>query len=63
MILKDIEGALIFDNPDAKEAVVEAINLLEDSRQLLIMKSKLKSLKKQKAWELILESLDIFRGN
>ena len=62
VILEEREGALIFNNNEAAEAVRTAIDLIKDDRQLQKMKLKIKALRGTNATESIINSLDIWRN-
>ncbi len=62
VILQEREGALIFNNSDADEAVKTAIDLIKDDNQLQKMKLRIKALRNANATESIINSLDIWRN-
>jgi UDP-N-acetylglucosamine--N-acetylmuramyl-(pentapeptide) pyrophosphoryl-undecaprenol N-acetylglucosamine transferase len=62
VILEEREGALVFNNSDADEAVKTAIDLIQDEEQLRKMKLRIKALRNTNATENIINSLDIWRN-
>ncbi len=62
VILEEREGALVFNNCDADEAVRTAVDLLQDDHQLQKMKLKIKALRNANATENLINSLDIWRN-
>ena len=62
VILKEREGAVIFNNNEAKKALKMALELIEDDKELEKMKLKIKALKNANATETIINNLDIWRN-
>lgn len=62
VMLEEREGALLFDNNEADEAVRTAIELIKNDEQLRRMKLRIKALRNANATESIINSLDIWRN-
>ncbi len=62
IILEEREGALVFNNDEAEEAVRSALDLIEDDEQLQKMKLRIKALRNLNATESLINSLDIWRN-
>ena len=63
LMLEEREGALVFDNNEADEAVRTAIEeLIKNDDQLHKMKLRIKALRNANATESIINSLDIWRN-
>ena len=62
VILEEREGALVFNNNEADEAVKTAIDLIQDDEQLQKMKLRIKALRNMNATENLINSLDIWRN-
>jgi UDP-N-acetylglucosamine--N-acetylmuramyl-(pentapeptide) pyrophosphoryl-undecaprenol N-acetylglucosamine transferase len=62
VMLEEREGALVFDNNEADEAVRTAIELIKNDDQLHKMKLRIKALRNANATESIINSLDIWRN-
>lgn len=62
-ILEEREATVIFSNEHVKEAIDASILILNNTEKLNLMKSRLKTLKKGKSAEKIVEALDIWRNN
>lgn len=62
IILKEREGAVIFNNNEALKALKIALELIRDDEELERMKLKIKALRNTNATETIVNSLDIWRN-
>ena len=61
IILKEREGAVIYNNNEAAKALKLAIELIEDNEELEKMRLRIKALRNKNATEEIINSLDIWR--
>ena len=62
VILEEREGAILFNNDNANEAIKTAIDLMQDDEQLQKMKLRIKALRNANATESLINSLDIWRN-
>lgn len=61
-ILEEREAALVYPTSEAATGVEKALELIENSAELMKIKVKIKALKRSKAAEAIVKNLDIWRN-
>ena len=61
-ILEEREAALIYPTSEAEKGVEKALELIENSAELMKIKGKLKALKRTNAAETIVKNLEIWRN-
>lgn len=61
-ILEEREAALVYPTSEAAAGVEKALELIENSAELMKIKVKIKALKRSKAAETIVKNLDIWRN-